>query len=191
MHVSSPHPTNELQGIHIVRPLVASEWRCTSLQTLSATDCFPCYLCAVLASLAAIHLAYWLASLTILADQRGTRRHVHPCCKKSRKEENKFSSTLRNPQGHGPMGNQESLDIMKRFLEHLCDLGGATSKVCTHWLKVYCDSTTHRQILFCFLAFPGKLPLVKWDLQDSNLTYGPEWTKETTYEKIPKRFYLN
>lgn len=161
IYVSSPHPTNELQGSHTVCPLVASEWWCTNPLTLLATDCFPCYLRAVLASLAAIHVAYWLANLTILAAQRGTRGHVHPCCKKSRKEKNMFSSAPRNPPGNGPIGNQGSLDILKRFLEHLCDLGGATSKVWTCWLKAYCDSGTYLLILFCFLAFPGKQLHVK------------------------------
>lgn len=55
---------------------------------------FPCYLSEVLTSPAAIHLAYLLVSLTISADQRGTRGHVHPYHKESRKEENRFFSSL-------------------------------------------------------------------------------------------------
>ena len=109
--------------------------------------CLSCHLNTVLAPLLFTGLPDYLC-LIILNDQRDARIHVHPLYKnQGRKQWSKFCIGTRNPQGNQSVGNQGSLNIMKKFLKHPCGLGGVISNVWIPWLKACHDAGAHLLIL--------------------------------------------
>lgn len=192
IYVASPHPTNVLSSIYNVCPLLASEWQCTNLQTPLAKEHLSPLLpeCSVGTSVA-IHWTSWRAVFNHLNWPEICREFmsIHAVKNQGRKEWSEFSSGPRNPQGNGPVGNQGSLNIMKRLVKHPCGQGGVSDQQCLKTLAEGLPWCTGAHLLILLeLAFPGKLSPAKWDLQESDLAYGPEWAKETIQGKYPRGF---